>query len=179
MPAQFWVSHLSGPPVPASGTALASSTSLTDISPAPQITVPANMLNYYGATLRLTAFGQFSTTSTPTLLLGFYIGGVAGTALGATAATTTASGASGVPFRAEMTVTVRTTGASGTCVAEGYVLLGTSATAWTPLPMFTATLGTVSVNTTQANTLTLGAQWGTSSSSNTITCQQMLAESVA
>lgn len=177
MPAQFWESAVGGP-IGGAGSALASSTTLTDISWAPQITLPANFLNYVGASLRLTAFGNWSNTSTPTLLIGFYYGGVAGTALGAIGATTTTTSASGWPFRAEMTCTVRSTGSSGTVMCQGFVDLATSLTAVSRIPMPASTLATVTIDTTSAKAITLGAQWGTSSASNTITCQQMIVESV-
>lgn len=177
MPAQFWESHIGGP-AGGAGAALASSTTLTDVSVTPQITIPANFLNYVGATLRLTAFGNFSNTSTPTLLLGFYYGGVAGTAICATGATTTTVSATSWPYRLEATVTVRTTGSSGTVMAQGFVDLATSLTAVSRIPMPATALATVSVDTTSAKAITAGAQWGTSSASNTLTNQQMLVESV-
>src|SRR5258708_28110693 len=86
MPTQLGDSQ-HGRPAGGAGPALNTSVTLTDISVAPQITLPANFLNYVGATLRLTAFGTFSNTGTPTLLLGFYYGGVAGVAPGAAGAT--------------------------------------------------------------------------------------------
>src|ERR1700752_929876 len=78
------------------GTALANSTTLTDISPGGNTlgqayqTQPAQL--YPGMMIRFKAWGIYSTTGTPTLLLGIYYGGVAGVALAVTAATTTASG---------------------------------------------------------------------------------------
>jgi len=177
IPAQFWQSVLGGP-IGGAGSALASSTTLTDISVAPQVTLPANFLGYVGATIRLTAFGFFSNTSTPTLLLGFYYGGVAGVALAATGATTTTTGATNWPFRAEMTGTIRSTGSSGTIITQGFVDLATSLTAVTRIPIPATALAVVTIDTTSAKAITLGAQWGTSSSSNTITCAQMSVESM-
>lgn len=167
-----------GGPVGGPGTALANSTTLTDISAAPQVTLPANFLNYVGSSLRLTAFGSFSTTGTPTLLLGFYYGGVAGTALGTSGAVTTASGAVSFPWRLLMEVTVRTTGSSGTVMTSGSLLLGTALTAFSSIPVPNAALATVTVDTTTAKAITVGAQWGTASSSNTITCQDMIVQSL-
>lgn len=180
MPGQFWAAHIGGgPPSPAAGTAYNTSTTLTDVSPAPQITIPANFLNYDGAAFHLTAFGTFSNTATPTLLLGFYYGGVAGVALGATSAITTTTGATAWPWRMEMTCIVRSTGASGTIMRQGWIDLATSLTAVTHRPIPEVALATVAVDTTTAKALTVGAQWGTSSASNTLTCHGFTAMSLA
>ena len=184
MPAQFWSSLLNSPN-PAAGPALASSATLSDISPgsaAPAqagqnaIVLPANFL-YVGQVLRLTAYGVFSNTGTPTLLLGFYYG-TTSTALAATGATTTTTGATNWPWRAEMTATVRATGTSGSVITQGFVDLATSLTAVTRIPIPATALATVTINTTTANEVLVGAQWGTSSSSNTITCHQFLVEAL-
>jgi hypothetical protein len=174
---QAWVAPL-GAGTFGPGTALASSTALTDISPAPQITLGGNFLNYAGARMRLKAFGSFSTSGTPTLLVGFYYGGVAGVALAASGATTTGSGASSWPWNADLLLEVRTTGTSGSVMCAGAVNLGTSLTAFQGVPIPAAALATVSVDTTTAKALTVGAQWGTSSASNTITCQVLDIESI-
>lgn len=179
MPAQYWVATLNANQNNAvAGTALASSTTLTDVSPAPQLVLPANFLTV-GSTLRLTAGGFFSNTATPTLLLGFYIGGVAGTALAATGATTTTTGATSWPWRLEYTGVVRTVGSSGTIMGSGFCLLGTSLTAYSTIPMPATALATITRDTTAAQALTVGAQWGTSSASNTLTLQYFIAESLA
>jgi hypothetical protein len=65
---------------------------------------------------------------------------------------------------------VWTTGAAGTAKTQGYCGLGTSVAAWSWLPIpNTANTGTVTIDTTSAKALTVGAQWGTSSASNTAT----------
>lgn len=158
------------------GAALANSAVAGDISPLPQLVLPANFLTDTSV-LRVTASGLFSTTATPTLILGVYYGGVAGTKLAATGATTTASGAVNLPWRLEATTTVRTIGSTGTVMTTGYVLLGTSLTAFSVIPIDAAAQATVTINTTAANTLTVGATWGTASASNTITLNQLLIES--
>lgn len=172
--AQFWTAPLNSPGIGA-GTALASSTTLTDISPAPQLTLPANWL-YVGQRLRAVAYGIFSTTGTPTLLLGAYYGGVAGTAIAATGATTTQT-VTTAPFRLELDLLVKSLGSSGTVWANGKAYLGSLTVptmVWAPA---TQTMP-VTVNTTVASALTLGAQWGTSSASNTITCEDFYVETL-
>lgn len=86
MPTQSWVSPVPNLPI-ASGTALTASTTLTDISPTPVITVPANYLSI-GSRLRITANGVFSPAAATTLTMGLYWGGTAGATLAVTAAAT-------------------------------------------------------------------------------------------
>jgi hypothetical protein len=165
---QNYHSLLSAPQVGA-GSAYASSVTLTDVSPVPQTIVPANGLTP-GAILRLTSFGVFSTTGTPTLLLGFYWGGVAGVALAATLANATGSGVANVPWRLELDVICRTAGSAGTVMCQGKAFIGTSVSAWAVAPLPQIALATVAVDTTAAKAVTVGAQWGTNSASNTLTC---------
>lgn len=175
MARQYWVAPL--PPLHvASGTALASSTTLTDISTAPPVVVPANLPDL-GTTVRIRACGPFSTTGTPTLLLGFYLGGVAGTALAASGAITTGSGAAAWPWILEWEGRIRALGTSGSIVGQGKLYLGSSLTAFalSAIPI-TQALRTVTWDTTVAKSITVGAQWGTSSASNTITCDEINVE---
>lgn len=157
------------------GSAYNTSVTLTDVSPAPQIILPANQLDN-GMVLRLTAFGVFSNTATPTLLMGFYYGGVAGTALAASGATTTTTGATNWPFRLEYEGRVRSTGTAGTIMGQGFLDLATSLTAVSRIPIPATALATVTIDTTTAKSLTVGAQWGTSSASNTLTVHHFSAE---
>src|SRR4051812_15306105 len=167
-------------PVPpfhsADGTPLASSVTLTDISPAPQIVPAAFTMLEVGMEFEIDAFGEFSTTGTPTLLLGLYWGGVAGTALAATTAITTGTAAAAWPFHLRYRGRLRAVGSSGSIKGFGWVDLGTSLTAvaTTFIPV-TQALRTVTIDTTGAGAkaLTVGAQWGTSSASNTVTCYDL------
>jgi hypothetical protein len=110
--------------------------------------------------------------------LGFYYGGVAGTALAATTAITTGSGVTNVPWRMEWQGIVRSVGASGTIMGAGEVHLGTSVSAWTSYPLPQTAMAAVTIDTTTAKNVTVGAQWGTSSASNTLTVHGLLIESV-
>lgn len=157
------------------GTAYNTSVTLTDVSPAPQIVLPANQLDV-GMVLRMCAFGVFSTTVTPTLLEGFYYGGVAGVALAATAAVATASGVTNVPWRIEYEGRIRSTGTAGTIMGNGMEWRGTTVAAWAVTPLPVTALATVTIDTTTAKSLTVGAQWGTSSASNTLTCHHFSVE---
>jgi hypothetical protein len=152
------------------GAAYASSTTATDVTAAPQFQIPANWLQADDV-FEIHAFGSFSNTSTPTLILGVYYGGVAGTALAATSAITTTTGATSWPFELKYRGHVRSVGTSGTIMGKGEVWIPTSLTAgaWRPIPE--TALATVSVDTTTQKALTVGATWGTSSASNTLTLQ--------
>lgn len=177
MARQYWVTALPQFHT-ASGTALASSTTLTDISPVPSIVLPANVLEP-GMELYLRAAGQLSNTSTPTLLLGFYYGAVAGAALAASSAVTTTTGATAWPWILEYRGVVRAVGSSGSINGQGVLYLGTALTAFTVRPIPETAAGrTVTIDTTAAKALTVGAQWGTSSASNTITCDDISVELV-
>lgn len=178
MTIQTWESLLNGPAQVAAGSAYASSVTLTDVSPLPHTAIAANSL-VPGSVIRLTAFGVLSTTGTPTLLLGFYYGGVAGVALAATTAVTMGSGVTNVPWRMEWMGVVRSVGATGTIMGQGIVWHGSSVSAWTNIPLPQTALATVSIDTTTAKNITVGAQWGTSSASNTLRCDSLFIESVA
>lgn len=173
---QYWVAPL-GPLHTSDGTAYASSTTLTDVSPAPAIVIPANLLEI-GSLVRMTAVGTFSNTGTPTLLLGFYYGAVAGTALAATSAVTTTTGATNWQWRLQYEGRVRTIGSTGTIMGAGQVAFATSLTAWTTRPIPETAIAAVTIDTTTAKSLTVGAQWGTSNAANTLTCKHFDVELV-
>lgn len=179
MPGMTWEQLLNSPQPTADGTALANSITLTDISPVnPALTLPANF-QVPGSAFKLTAFGVFSTTATPTLLLGFYYGGVAGTALVTTGAITTGSAVTNVPWHMEAYLTVRSVGSAGTVKVHGWCDFGTSVSAVSHLPMpNTANTGTVTIDTTAAKLITVGAQWSAASASNTVTCHHHYVESL-
>lgn len=164
-----WVGPID-PDHTADGTAYASSTTLTDVSPAPAKTIPGYTLRQ-GSEVEIDAWGQFSTTGTPTLLLGLYYGGIAGVALAASTAITTGSAAAAWPWMLRYRGQVRTATSTGSIVGMGVLYLGTSLTAFTvrPIPEVAASR-TVTIDTTTAKTITAGAQWGTNSPSNTLTC---------
>lgn len=163
---QYWVAPLS-PLHTADGSALANSTTLTDISPTPPIVLPANLLEP-GSLVRVYAAGRFSTTGTPTLLVGLYYGAVAGTAICATSAITTASGVTNLTWEFEASFRVRTVGTSGTALGTGKLYGVPAATSVNLAPA--SAPATATIDTTAAKALTIGAQWGTASASNTITC---------
>ncbi len=176
---QSWQALLSDPVALADATAYASSNSLADVSPAPQtqLLVGSSGENMRpGNVFRIKARAKFSNTATPTLLLGIYYGGVAGTKLCAIGATTTTVSAVNWPIDVEAIVTCRSVGSSGSVVASGFVDLATSLTAVTRIPMDASAVAAVTVDTTAQKALTLGAQWSANSSSNTLTVVQFFVE---
>jgi hypothetical protein len=178
MPAQFWEAVLNSPGLGA-GANYTNSTTITDVSAAPQLVLPANFL-YTGQSLRMTAFGTFQTSATtPTLTLGFYYGGVAGTALVASAALTAPNSATvNWPWRMEATATVRSVGSSGTIITQGFIDIAASLTTLTHAPLPAIALATVTIDTTAAKALTVGATWGTAASTNILVCHQFLVEAM-
>ena len=177
MPYMAWSSLLNSPGLGA-GAAYASSTTITDISPAPQFTLPANFLQV-GSWLRFRAFGVISTTATPTIILGIYYGAVAGTALGATAAFTLGSGITNCPWHLELDTVIRTTGSTGTAMSHGNAYFGTAVTAIADaVPIPSTALATVTIDTTAAKVLSVGATWSANSASNTMTCHGYTIESM-
>jgi hypothetical protein len=180
MPSQSWAALLNEQAnVHLSGSPLASSAALTDVSAAPQLTIPGYSLQP-GSVLRLTAEGVFSNTGTPTLLLGFYFGGIAGTALAASGAITTITAATNWRWRMVYEGVVRTIGSSGTIMGGGILYMPASLAQFqAAYPIPAVAQAAVTIDTTTAKTVTVGAQWGTSSPSNTLTVNKFLVESLA
>lgn len=157
----------------ARGAAKTTFTTFQDVSPLPLPALLANELKI-GSKVELEAFGEFSTTGTPTLQIGFIHGATAGAAGGVTIAAsgviTAASAAASLPWHAKWVGIVTTVGASGVLYGSGILDLGTSLTAFASSAMpVTAAARSVTVDTTTAKLIGVGAAWGTSSVSNSIT----------
>src|SRR5262245_8223707 len=80
----------------ASGAAINTFTTFQDISPKPDLKVPANAFEV-GTQLRLEAQGEFSNTGTPTLAIGFYWG-TAAVVIAQSALITTTTAATSWPW---------------------------------------------------------------------------------
>ena len=166
------------------GAAFNSFTTFQDVSPAPQLVLPQQMMDV-GLELFLYANGEFSTTGTPTLSIGFWFNGSAGAAptsiLAQTTTVTTPSGAAAVPWEAWWRGRLRAIGASGSFKGIGTAHIGASLTAYnTPSPMPTTQAArTVTVDTTQNRAIGVAAAWGTNSASNTITCYNLSALAIS
>jgi len=127
-----------------------------------------------GTKIQCEAYGEFSTTGTPTLQIGGIYGATpaaaGGTAFAQSAAITTGSGAAAWMWHWNAWGLITQIGTSGTIVISGILDLGTSLTAVaaSPAPV-TAAARTVTIDTTVRKSWGLGAAWGTSSASNSIT----------
>lgn len=154
-------------------------TAFNDISPVPQLVLPQQMMDV-GTEIYLYANGEFSTTGTPTLSIGFWFNGAAGAAptsiLAQSNTITTGSGAAAWPWEAWWRGRLRTIGSSGSFKGEGSLVLGTALTtsSISPLPI-TQALRTVTVDTTANRAIGVGAAWGTSNASNNIICYHLSA----
>jgi len=160
-----------GPFHQAVGAAFGTFTTRQDVSPVDLPTIPGQKLRK-GSKIICESRGEFSTTGTPTLVLGYYIGTVAGAitiALAESSVITTGSGAAAWPWSLSWMGIVVGTGTSGSIVGEGYLDLGTSltATSRTQIPI-TAALRTVAIDTTIARAIGVCATWSASSASNTV-----------
>lgn len=160
------------------GSALASSSSLTDISAGANqageaFLLPASYL-YAGMQLRVRANGIYSTTGSTNLTLGIYYGGIAGTAL-ATATFGASANATNATWSMDALIRCDGTGTGGTVRTIG-TLFGLTSFGPVMMPSSSASGNSVSIATGAQNILTIGAQWANSSPSNSITCYQFLVE---
>lgn len=168
MSRQFWSETLAW--ATADGTAVANSTTETVIFP--NITIPGNFLQD-GRTIRVTIYGKFSTTGTPTLTFKARWGGVTGTVMATTSAMTAPSSVTNAVFEVELLVTTRSNGSTGTVMANGEAVLfaGTSGSEVTGA--MTAGGQTapaaVTLDLTADTAFSITVTWGTASASNTLT----------
>jgi hypothetical protein len=153
----------------AASTALTASSTETEFDQS--YTIPGNLLQV-GSLLRIRYQGiATATNSTDTLTAKLYIGGKAGTALQASAATDVANNNI---FAGEFYMAVRTIGATGTIVGWGsYVsALAASGTA----TMVVGILASTTLDTTAAQKIAVSGQWSTTSASNSARLDYMSVE---
>jgi hypothetical protein len=149
-------------------------TTKQDVTPAPVPVIPAGKLRA-GSKVHVRASGDYSTTGTPNLTMGFWYGTRALAITGDLALSSvivTPSGAAAWPWWMEWDGLCTATGTAGTLVGQGQLQMGASLSTFNaeiPLPI-TAALRTVSTfDTTIERALGVSATWGTSSASNQIT----------
>lgn len=134
--------------------------------------IPAGKLRA-GSKLQLHATGNFSTTGTPTLSMGFWIGtrALAMTIdLAISSAITTGSGAAAWPWIMRWDGFCTTAGTSGALLGQGWFQLGTALTTFAaevPIPI-TAALRTVAIDTTIERAIGVSAAYSASSASNQV-----------
>lgn len=142
-------------------------------------TIPANDATA-GAVYKITAWGVAGVTGTPTLTFKSRMGGVSGSST-ASIPITAASGVTAKVWRAELYVSILTTGASGSWSGNLTVEEGVSVAGSNPVVAVTRMDGggTAAINTTISNDLCITLQWSASSGSNTWTCRGFAAERIA
>lgn len=184
MPQQLW----SAPAIPltfADGIANATATP-ADLSPGGAVAgvgktvYPGQVQN--GTIMRLRARGEYTTGTTANpLQLGFYWGGVAGTAIAVGPAQASVASLTAVPWWMEYEGEFRAVGASGSLKGSGFILMpGTTpglATAMTAYPIpITAAARTVALSTAAATAVTVGGGFTAVTGGSTVTCYSLSVE---
>lgn len=174
------VVYLTGPVDPFHVGIRATNTFTTkqDVSPSPLPVITGGTFEA-GKKIHLYAHGHYSTTGTPNLTLGFWVGTRAGAitadiALSSVIATATATA---WPWEMEWRGICTAPGAAGTLVGQGKLRLGSSLTAFNaevPIPI-TAALRTVTLDTTIERAFGVSATFSASSASNEVGCADMTA----
>lgn len=167
----FYMTTPVGPFPTALGASFGTFTTRQDVSPQPLPIVQGYQLRL-GTKIWIKSIGEFSTTGTPTLVLGHYIGTAAGaitTVIAESGAITTASGAASFPWDLEWSGICTAVGVTGSVTGCGTLQLGTSLTAFanSTIPI-TLALRTIVWDTTIARAVGVCATYGTSSASNTV-----------
>jgi len=163
----------------AAGASFGSFTTKQDVSPFPLPQMPATVPRL-GTKLWIKANGEFSTTGTPNINLGFYVGTISGTIttdIALSSTITTGSGAAAWPWEMEWLGTFTgTLGTTVSVVGSGELKLGTSLTAWTSTPIpITQALRTISWDMTIARYIGVSATFSASSASNTVKTNNLVA----
>lgn len=137
------------------------------------VTLPANFFTV-GKTIRIGANGHYGTANPAgTLQIKVKLGT---TVILDTTASTMSNGLSNLAWTiAETVITCRTTGATGTVMGQGYAEFSTTHTA-TTIDDFTPNTTAITIDTTASQAISITAQWGTSSASNTITATNVTIE---
>jgi len=177
MPSNLWTSP-QGPLMP--GVSVASTTFTSaqglpvgETSSSPPIIYGGSL--QVGSYIEVDAWGVASNTGTPTLALGVYYGGTVGAAVGGTtlkvsAAKTTTTAMANWQWSLNFLGRITIVGTSGSIIGFGTWRLPTSLTAWTEFNLDENAPAAVTIDTTVNKNIVVGATWGTSSASNSITC---------
>lgn len=158
-------------------TAIANTVTLTDFDNSTYTSTLNAMFGSVGTALRIGFAGKFSTTGTPTLNIKLNVKiGAANTAIWLTGAVTTASGVSNDLFCGTLYLTTTAIGALGNI----RVSMPTPAAIGSVAFRYQAIDAGFDFDTygPQSMTLTLQAQWGTASPSNTCTLQSVVVEAL-
>jgi hypothetical protein len=145
-----------------------SEVSFTSISPA---LLGSDAAPRAGDVIVIKGAGTYGTTGTPTLNLKVKLGTVV---LASTGAITMGSSISNRGFSFEVKVTLMSVGAAGTVEAHGCVTFSTASATSALVSLFST--APIAVDTNVASSVSVTAQWGTASASNTITLRQLYIE---
>jgi len=164
-----------GPFHPAPGAAFTTFTTKQNVSPDPVPVIQAGQLRL-GSILEIEADGEISSTGSPTMVFGLFLGALGASSAPSIVATLAESGAQTIgataaawPWRLNYEGRVTLLGTSGTIVGQGEIKWGTSLTAWTSAPLpITQALRTVTVDTTIQRAIGVCGTWSASSVSNSI-----------
>lgn len=170
--------YLTEPVGPFATAARATNTFTTkqDVSPSPVPVIPAGKLRP-GSKIHVKAHGDYTTTGTPNLTLGFWLGTRAlsiTTDVALSSVITTAT-ATAWPWWMEWDGICTSIGTSGALVGQGQLQLGSSLTAFNaevPIPI-SAALRTVTIDTTIERAIGVSATWSASSASNQVTVNNL------
>lgn len=167
----------------AAGAALVSSVAATNIEGAlggatglgtAAGTYPAGYLNQVGKTFRVKAGGIIANTGTPNLTMAVLIGT---TVIATTGVQATASITGTLTWEYEVNCVVNASGATGTVLSTGKFHYYTTAPVIVSWKMCNGTPGTGdTVDLTASQAFHVQATWGTSSASNTMTCDYFYVE---
>jgi hypothetical protein len=169
-----WVNALDPFPI-ARGAAANTFTTAKDVSPTPLKYSYANELKV-GTIVQLEALGEYSTTGTPTMRLGFAYGITSaggllstGVNLAASDLVATVTGAAAFSWHLNYIGIVTADGGTGTLYGHGYIDLSSSliAAGSKPIPI-TAAARSSTIDTTAKKTWHVFAEFGTSSVSNQV-----------
>lgn len=169
----FYLSDPVGPFPPAASAAFNTFTTKQNVTTLGYVPVILAGRLRAGSKLWVGARGNFSTTGTPTLSLGFWLGtrALAMTIdLAISSLITTGSGAASWPWIMEWQGLCTKADVAGTLLGQGELQLGTSLTAFgaeVPIPI-TAALRTVAVDTTIERAIGVSAAFSASSASNQV-----------
>lgn len=162
------------------GATFASFTTKQDVSPQPMPIMPATLARA-GTKLWIKANGEFSTTGTPNITLGLFIGTLANpsvitTDIALSSVIATGSGAAAWPWEMEWQGTFTSDLGSNNVTGSGELKLGTALTTWTSTPIpVTAALRTFTWDTTVAKAIGVSATYSASSASNTVKVNNLIA----
>lgn len=172
-----YLANCVGPFAQAGGTAFNTFTTKQDVSPRPVPRIMPGMLRA-GSIIKIEAEGEYSTTGTPTLTFGLFLGTHTGdtaapaitTDIALSSVITTPSAAAAFMWRMEWRGKITKIGSAGSMIGCGNLEQGLTLTTESTFPIpITAALRTLAINTTIENAIGVSATWGTSSASNSIT----------